>query len=154
MKNFFLSLFLLVTIFAFGVKKPLLKSGFVSQCDLKLSESEKYIYPSTLKDAMFVSFQEEISDYFLFYHKIEFEYKNYNKFTKNIDDLKNINLRNNIKFDFSIDKSNKIIFYTTPTFISNSENIFKLANKIEYKLTLKNLLLYVNSALSSQAPEP
>ena len=140
MKKVVLILCLFLPIFVFGVKKPLLKSGFLSNCDLKLLSNEKFIYPSSLKDAIFISFQEELSDYFSFYHKIEFEYKNSNKFTKDIDDLRNITLRNSIKFDFTINKSNKILFYTTPIFVSNSENIFKITNKIEYKLNL----LYFN----------
>jgi len=131
-------LHLLSASYGFAIDKPLLKSGFLSSMDIKFLDDNKSIYPQIIKDTVFLSFKEKLNDYFTFYHKIEFEYKRYNKFSKNIDDLRNIYLKNNLKFDFTINKFNKIIFYTTPVYQSNSENIFKMSNKLEYRLSLKN----------------
>jgi len=122
------------------IKKPLLKSGHLFYSEIKSSKDLKSIYLYSTKDIVFLSLREEISDWFYFYHRVEFEYKRTNKYLKEMDDLKNIQLRNDLKFNFNLGRYNRLIFYFSPVFTSNSKNIFKMSNKVEYRLSLKNFL--------------
>lgn len=139
MKKVITILFIFSSILmAYCFNKPVIRLGVISNENIKLLSYSNFIYPSVIKDSVFISFEEKLNKYFNLYHKVEFEYVNYNKFSSNLNVLRNIKISNNIKLDFNINHSNRIVIWCSPIFITHETKYFKMSNKIEYKLSLRN----------------
>lgn len=139
MKKVYLILILIfLNSILFSIEKPVLKTGLNSNGNFSIFDKTNDIYPTLLKDCFYFSFEEIFCKYFSFKHKIDFDYTNYYKYTKNIDDLSGFNLNNYLTLNFNIWKNNSITFYDKISYLKDDKNyLYKNLSIIQYKLNLK-----------------
>ncbi|MBN2479593.1 MAG: hypothetical protein JXA94_05135, partial [Parachlamydiales bacterium] len=112
---FFILIFILKNnYFIFSAKKPKIVTGINSSGYYKKLEENEDIYPSSLKDNLFFSIEEELFSFFKFRHRVDFYNSHYNYYSENLEKLKSYNLNNSLTLFFYIKKPNEIKLMTRP----------------------------------------
>ena len=136
-KTIFLIL-LCIPIPLLSIPKPIIRTGITSYNYFKYLYENDSIYPSTIRDNLFISAEEKFTKFFKLAHRFDLNYSNYNKYSYDLNDLKAIDISNRIKFIFYITKIHTIIFEIKPTYYNRyGEEYYKQTNKLQYNLRLK-----------------
>jgi|GEM_PF-5374225 len=123
----------------YNIDKPKLSSGIRGYSYFDEKDKLDFIYPSNLKDNIYLSYEEKFCDYFKFKHRFDFIYSNYNKLNYDLNNLRSYILKNTFYLFFLINKNNSVTLTSKPMFYYQyGENYIKLMNKLEYNLALKN----------------
>jgi hypothetical protein len=144
MKNIIILVLSLSLSMLNSIDKPLIKTGNSSYENFTLEKTEKSIYPSSIKDSVFISIDEKFHEYFTGKYKIQFDYTSNNKYSKDLENLYSFSMCNNLNLIFTLGV-NRLEFSIKPSLMNlYGDNYFKDYNMISYKLNIKNFMFTAN----------
>lgn len=151
MKKVIVFFIFVVSFDLFSIEKPIIKFGSKSNNYFCYDAKNSLFYPSSISDNFYFYIFERINYHFSFKYKIEILYKNINKYTTNLDELRTIKLNNYLSFDIKINKNNSISIVTSPILDNyEGEFFFKNINKFSYSFKKDNFTfktIYSNNYL-------
>lgn len=138
MKKVIIMLFFCIEIILGSIERPVLRSGIKTYNYFKIQLEDETIYPSTIKDNLYISVEEAFSDFFKIMYRFDIKYSNYNKYSLDLHDLNAYEIKNRLKFFFNIRKKSKIQLEIQPTYnYKYGEEYYRQISKILYSLRLK-----------------